>query len=46
MYLIMRKSLLTLAVLLASTTLFASGRDTEIVKSYGPYLTNGLWDNW
>ena len=46
MYLIMRKSLLTLAVLLASTTLFASGRDTEIVKSYGPYLTNGFWDNW
>ena len=42
----MRKTLLTLTVLFASTTLFASDRDTEIVKSYGPYLTNGFWDNW
>ena len=42
----MKKVLLTLALVFASTSLFAADKNTESEKSYGPYVTNGFWDNW
>ncbi|MBP3426468.1 MAG: OmpA family protein [Rikenellaceae bacterium] len=42
----MKKVLLTLALVFASTALFAADKNTESEKSYGPYVTNGFWDNW
>lgn len=42
----MKKLLLTLAVVFASTVAFAGEKDTKCEKTYGPYVTNGFWDNW
>ena len=42
----MKKLLLTLALVFASTAVFAADKNTESEKSYGPYVTNGFWDNW
>ena len=42
----MKKVLLTLALVFASTSLFAAEKTTESEKTYGPYVTNGFWDNW
>ena len=42
----MKKLLLTLALVFASTALFAADGETKSEKSHGPYVTNGFWDNW